>query len=139
MFNIHKVKVKTSQCRYVYNEKYKKSYYANDSLYNQFGYHERKIIRHTSNFTIKIKRNLFGIYTLPLFYNHRYYEFIIDTGASISGIIRKNLKDEHLKSCGELPIQSAGGNIKNVQVFNLDSIFIGSLCVFFHWFVTYNR
>lgn len=79
-------------------------------------------------FDIPLRRNLFGLYLLPVTLHQRSYWFIMDTGAQISSIrshVQKQLRFQKLP--GSLSIGSIGGREKNMEGYLIDHMRIGSL------------
>lgn len=67
-------------------------------------------------FTLPLSRNLFGLFTIPVYVNHVLCTFIIDTGAQISGLKAAKMKDVAIrKTKGSLHIGSIGGTNKKMQ------------------------
>jgi len=97
------------------------------------------IVKHTNNFTLKIEKNMFHLYLIPVVIHNRTYHFVIDTGAQISGIM-----DQHkeliktYKVDMEIGIKSATGTQKKLQSICLDKMFVGSLEILNHNMVVLN-
>ena len=95
--------------------------YANKQISAQMGKEECR--RYQDSFVLPMRRNLFGLLTIPVIVNHHTCTFIIDTGAQISGI--KELKAKELgllQSKASLSIGSVGGKqqqLKGLQAQNL--------------------
>ena len=79
-------------------------------------------------FDLPLKRNIFGLYTIPVMVNHVQCQFIVDTGAQISGIREKRAKQLMLPNTkGFLSIGSITGSMKKMKGLNVDALQVGAL------------
>lgn len=81
-----------------------------------------------SEATLPLKRNFFGLLTIPVFIHHKAYQFIIDTGAQLSGTkesLARELKLVH--TSGSVTIGSIGGTQKAMKGVIVDSLQIGAI------------
>ena len=61
-------------------------------------------------FSIPLSRNIFGLFTIPVYINHVKAVFVVDTGAQISGVKSDKIAQLKLKKTGgSLQIGSIGG------------------------------
>lgn len=92
------------------------------------GDHAVEMDRYQDEFTLKMKRNVFGLLTIPVYINHVLCTFIIDTGAQISGMKESKIKELQLKQTGKtLSIGSVGGKEKAMQGYRADSLQFGAI------------
>lgn len=79
-------------------------------------------------FTLPMKRNIFGLLTIPIQINGKKLTFIIDTGAQISGIKEYVGKKLQLKETqGSVTIGSIGGKQKSMKGVMADVLTLGAL------------
>lgn len=84
--------------------------------------------RYQTQFTLPMKRNIFGLLTIPVYINHVRCTFIIDTGAQISGIKESKASQLGLKKTGHsLSIGSVGGKEKEMAGIFADSFQFGAM------------
>lgn len=84
--------------------------------------------QYQKEFTLPLSRNLFGLYTIPVYINHVKCTFIIDTGAQISGLKTTKMKEVSMrKTQGSLQIGSIGGTNKTMQGLCADSFQFGAV------------
>lgn len=84
--------------------------------------------RSEENFAIPLKRNVFGLYMVPIQIQGTTYQFILDTGAQISSIRDPLIQSLQLpKLKGTINIGSAGGTQKPLSGYLLDAMDIGAL------------
>ena len=84
--------------------------------------------RYQQQFILPMKRNLFGLLTIPVYVNHVRCTFIIDTGAQISGIKEAKGKELGLKQTGRsLAIGSVGGKEKEMTGVYANSFQLGAM------------
>lgn len=135
MFNIHKCKHETIKEVQVYNTKevqelYSKVFKASNEMdfVKSLQMEKRHFKKHTQDFTIKMERNNFSLYLIPVVIHHKTYHFIVDSGAQISGILskHKDLQKQYMADV-KIPIKSAGGTMKMMPSICLDRLFIGTL------------
>lgn len=135
MFNIHKCRCDKIQEVKVYNTKevqdlYKKVFHASNEMdfIKSLNMDNRKLIKHTDDFTIQMKENNFSLYLIPVMIHHHTYHFIVDTGAQISGIVSKHKKlINNYQTNTKIPVKSAGGAQKSLASLCIDRMFIGAL------------
>lgn len=135
MFNLHKCRCDKIQEVKVYNTKevqdlYKKVFHASNEMdfIKSLNMNERQFIKHTSDFTIKMKENNFSLYLIPVTIHNQTYHFIVDTGAQISGIVSKHKElIKQYQTDTKIPVKSAGGSQKSLTSICIDQMFIGSL------------
>lgn len=131
LFDFHRCSLKKLESRYIPSpdvyEALKRGYPDNQALFDGYGYSARAINRLVDNFTLKLRQNIFGIYLINVHISGNDYEFILDTGASISGLLAKHVEAFKLEKIGSLPIASAGGTINDTGVFCIPRMFIGGL------------
>lgn len=87
-----------------------------------------RLERSKEDFDIPLRRNLFGLYILPVTLHKQIYWFILDTGAQISSIrshVQKQLQFQKLP--GSLAIGSIGGKEKTMEGYLIDHMSIGCL------------
>lgn len=80
------------------------------------------------SFTLPMRRNMFGLLTIPVYINHVLCHFIVDTGAQISGI--RSTTIEKVGACptkGKLDVGSIGGKEKSMQGYRAKELQIGGL------------
>lgn len=80
------------------------------------------------NFELPMKRNFLGLYTIPVIINSQKYNFILDTGAQISGIksdLVNKLVIPHTK--GKMSVGSIGGKEKWMEGVCVQNVRIGAL------------
>lgn len=135
MFNLHKCRCDKIKEMHVYNTKdvqqlYEKVFQASNEMdFNQnLQMKERRFTRHTESFTIKMTKNNFSLYLIPVVIHNHTYHFIVDTGAQISGILSKHktLIKKYLMQT-KIPIKSAGGLQKSLQTIKIERMFVGTL------------
>lgn len=79
-------------------------------------------------FELPLKRNMFGLFVLPVYVNHTLCRFIIDTGAQISGIRENIARGLALPAAkGSLSIGSIGGTQKTMKGVLLNSFQFGAI------------
>ncbi len=79
-------------------------------------------------FTLPLSRNMFGLFTIPVYINHIRAVFVVDTGAQISGIKSERLAHFQMrKAPGSLQIGSIGGKMRDMQGLVADSMQMGAL------------
>ena len=84
--------------------------------------------RYQDQFSLPMKRNVFGLLTIPVYVNHVRCTFILDTGAQISGIKESKLQALQLKETGHgLSIGSVGGKEKEMKGICADSFQFGAI------------
>lgn len=84
--------------------------------------------RYQEQFSLPMKRNLFGLLTISVYVNHVKCTFILDTGAQISGIKESKLAKLQLKETGHgLSIGSVGGKEKEMKGICADSFQFGAI------------
>lgn len=80
----------------------------------------------SSPFQLPLRRNIFGLYVLPVYVNHTLLHFIIDTGAQISGIRENVAKQLQVaKTTGTISVGSIGGTQKELAGVCVDSFQLG--------------
>ena len=88
---------------------------------------EEKRIYHES-FTLPMRRNMFGLLTIPVYINHVLCHFIVDTGAQISGIRSSCIKK--VGACptkGKLDVGSIGGKEQSMAGYRCKEFQIGGI------------
>lgn len=91
---------------------------------------EQEVERHQyqDTFTLPMKRNMFGLLTIPVYVNHIRCTFILDTGAQISGIKENCISKLQLKATGKtLSIGSVGGKERDMIGIRADSFQFGAI------------
>lgn len=79
-------------------------------------------------FQLPMKRNLFGLLAIPVEVNHIRYQFLLDTGAQISGLRYQCIKEmDVLMQKGKLGIGSIGGKEKAMAGCIVKQLRIGAL------------
>lgn len=79
-------------------------------------------------FSIPLSRNIFGLFTIPVYINHVKAVFVVDTGAQISGVKSDKIAQLKLKKTGgSLQIGSIGGTQRDMQGLVADSMQLGGL------------
>lgn len=79
-------------------------------------------------FSLPLSRNIFGLFTIPVYINHIRAVFVVDTGAQISGIKSERIAQYQLKKApGTLQIGSIGGTLRDMQGLVAESVQIGAL------------
>lgn len=92
----------------------------NETLPEKFIYQEE--------FSLPLKKNIFGLFTIPISINHVPCTFIVDTGAQISGIKENFISKLSIaKTKGNLKIGSIGGTHKEMQGLCIDSLQLGAI------------
>lgn len=87
-----------------------------------------EIMHYQKEFDLPLKRNMFGLYTIPIMVDHIPCRFIIDTGAQISGIREQLAQRLQLHPTkGSLSVGSITGTMKNMQGVHVDSLQMGAL------------
>ncbi len=127
MFDFHRCTLSKTRPIKVNNSDFQHDLANNRILFEEYGYYERQIIKHMPAFSMAIEQNIFGIYLIPVRIKQKTYRFIIDTGASISGLLKINMRNMDMAKLGSLPIQSAGGSVNEVGVFQIKQMFVGGL------------
>lgn len=94
---------------------------------------------HTDTFTIKLERNAFGLYFVPITIHDKTYRFIIDTGAQISAILSSSSALQDAQKQDAIAVKSAGGVIKKLNSVKVNQLFLGSIEVKYHTFVVLNK
>ncbi|MEG2069805.1 MAG: retropepsin-like aspartic protease [Bacteroidales bacterium] len=80
------------------------------------------------SFELPLSRNLIGLYTIPVVINNQKCNFILDTGAQISGINNDLVKKMMIpKTKGKMPIGSVGGKEKVMEGICVQNLRIGAL------------
>ncbi len=91
-------------------------------------HHVWEIRKYQSEFSLPLSRNLFGLYTIPVYINHVKATFVIDTGAQISGIKQSRIEHFQLKKApGKLTVGSIGGKNKTLDGYIADSFQMGAI------------
>ena len=81
-----------------------------------------------SSFSLRMKRNMFGLYTIEVALNHRRCRFLLDSGAQISGIRAYKAKELALpKTDGSLTVGSIGGTKKELFGCMVESLHLGGI------------
>lgn len=116
---------------------YQKVYRA--SKYMENIQNESEVIKHSDNFTVKINKNPFHLFLIPVIIHNKTYHFVVDTGAQISGMM-DTCKEviETYKCEGSMGIKSASGSQKELSMLCLDHFFVGALEVRKHKMVILN-
>lgn len=92
------------------------------------GSHEVEMNQYQDEFTLPMKRNVFGLLTIPVYINHVRCTFIIDTGAQISGMKESKIKELQLKETGRtLSVGSVGGKEKAMKGMRADTLQFGAI------------
>lgn len=80
------------------------------------------------DFSIALRRNIFGLYLIPIRIHSHSYWFILDTGAQISSVRSHVLQEVKPKKLpGKLSIGSIGGKEKTMEGYLLSSLQLGEL------------
>lgn len=135
MLQRHKCRVKQIEEKQVYNTKevqelYKQVFSAsNDMDFSSImNIEEREMIMHQETFSIKLQRNHFQLFLVPVYIAGKKYQFIIDTGAQISGVVNKHTDlIERFKSNQKIQIKSIQGSKRNMHSICVDTTFLGAL------------
>ena len=86
------------------------------------------MIQKQETFERKMRRNLFGLYEISVWINEKRFNFIIDSGAQISGIRRRCLEQLHLQTIqGKLEIGSVGAKKMMLEAVMASSVDIGGI------------
>lgn len=136
MLSLHTCKTKRhSETRIQMNDEVRElkemlAHYRNENAYYTLLQGELKLMLEQTqqDFAIELRRNLFGLYLVPVTIAKRQYWFILDTGAQISSIrshVQKQLQIKKLP--GQLRIGSIGGKEKAMEGYLLDTLCLGSL------------
>ena len=143
MFGLHKCSVEKIKDKNVYHNEevenlYQKVYLASKYLDNM--QKESVLLSHSKDFTLKIDKNPFHLFLIPVIIHNKTYRFVVDTGAQISGImnVHKELIETYKKE-GSMGIKSASGSQKELPLIQLDRFFVGSLEVLNHTMVVLNE
>lgn len=87
-----------------------------------------EVKQYQSAFTLAMKRNVFGLYTITVYVEHIPCTFIIDTGAQITGIKARKAKELSMrKAKGTLEVGSIGGKQKTLQGLCAESFQFGAI------------
>ncbi|MDF9824964.1 hypothetical protein M2475_001417 [Breznakia sp. PF5-3] len=137
MFILPKTKVEKTK-RYTLNEvqavqeyhdTYAPTLYQELDVFHQFnGFEKRKIIFHLPTFTMKIKKNLMGLYVGSVKTQGKTMTFLIDTGAQISGILKKSVSDLEVQPIEQVVhVGSIGGRSKQASCVTISKLFFGAV------------
>ncbi len=138
MFNMHKCKTVTnSECNPTTSIEYKQKYDMLKSSVNNLEEVRSSLInkkvsimktQDVDSFEIPMKRNCFGLLTIPVIVNETICNFIIDTGAQMSAIKETLMEKLNIKKeCGRLEIGSASGLKKNMNGCILNKLILGRI------------
>lgn len=92
-------------------------------------YDNRIIKLLVNNFEIQLIYVENGIYLINVSIKGKLYNFVLDTGATISGIIKKRAQEFDLDVINHLNIKSASGNEVSRKVYNIEELYIGGLYI----------
>lgn len=138
MFHLHDCKVEKINTKISHQSEevlYNKVKKASDEMgFNTiFKQMESKLIFHSNAFEMKVEKNSFHLFLVPVIIHNKKYRFIVDTGAQISGIMDHHIKNiPHQKNDIKFGIKSASGSQKQMSSITLKRLFFGSLEVTNH-------
>lgn len=135
MFHFHKCICLKEKEQEIYHTKEVQKLYemvsnvnASNTFLKQWNYENRKIHKHHACFSMKLSKNAFSLFLVPVVIDNVTYQFIVDTGAQISGVSSGATKlIENSRKGKEVMIRSAAGNMKPLQSIVLDKLFLGTL------------
>lgn len=80
-------------------------------------------------FKLPLKRNISGLYLIPVTIHDKKYSFLLDTGAQISGIVKHHVSKitEEIKE--GIQLSSFGGKSKKMQSIICEQLQVGELCI----------
>lgn len=76
-------------------------------------------------FELPLKKNIFGLYMIPVYINGKKFQFLLDTGAQISGVTKQCFTQLKLQTKNSISIGSIGGAQKNLSTTIVDLQFGG--------------
>lgn len=136
---LHSAKTKTctevklteaSITRHIETLKQKVSGYQMEHVYRELlkGVSFVQMEKKVDDFSVPMKRNVFGLFLVPVSIMEDTYWFILDTGAQISSI-RESILKKHTfaKLHGQLAIGSIGGRQKDLQGYLVPHMRLGKL------------
>lgn len=135
MLQRHKCRIKEIDEKQVFNTKevqdlYKQVFSASNEMdfLSTLAIEKRELIAHQETFSIKLQKNHFQLFLIPIYIHGKKYEFIVDTGAQISGVVNKHsdLVDKY-KQNKKIPIKSISGNKREVESICIDTFYLGAL------------
>lgn len=135
MFQMHKCRYVKGKEIEVYNTKEVQKLYedvnrASKEAYfrKQLKYDDRKIFRHHDSFSMQLSKNAFSLFLVPVVIGQNTYQFIVDTGAQISGVSSrlKELINQSEKG-KSIMIRSAAGNKKEMPSIIVERMFLGTV------------
>lgn len=136
---MHRCKVRSHKSEIITREEYEhhKARVADDSFYHAVKIARKQVMGkewepemywYEKDFHLPMRRNVFGLFIVPVMINHVRCRFIVDTGAQISGIKAAKVQETQLrKSEGTLSIGSIGGKNKVMQGRCADSFQLGGV------------
>ncbi len=134
---MHNCKVKSHSPVFVQAEEYNryKNIVSNEAFFTAIEkaqdeimrkHHDWEIRKFQNEFSLPLSRNIFGLYTIPVYINHIKATFVVDTGAQISGIKKDRIHHFQLrKAPGKLTVGSIGGKNKTLDGFIADAFQMG--------------
>lgn len=88
---------------------------------------EEKVV-YQDEFTLPMKRNIFGLLVVPVYINHCLCHFILDTGAQISTVRQKTLDKLGLNKKNQtIEVGSIGGKQKHLDSIVIDCMQFGGI------------
>lgn len=145
MFKMHKCKIEDCKEVIVYrDDKIESLYKQVQSASSEFERHTNwnkhsTLILHSDDFEYKMEKNMFDLFLIPVIIHNKTYQFVIDTGAQISGIMSHHTKlIETFKQENSIGIKSVSGNLKKMETICLDRFFAGSMEILNHTMVVLN-
>lgn len=92
------------------------------------------------NFQIPMKRTMMGLYMIEVLVNHQKLQFVLDTGAQVSGICEHAARKLGLDSTsGKMRISSVGGQEKAMRGWIAGSLQVGALELFQYPMITIEK
>lgn len=88
-------------------------------------------VQYQTHFSLPLKRNIFGLLTIPVMINDKKCTFIVDTGAQISGIKSTKVKELNIrKTDHKVCIGSIGGTQKQLQGLCSNKVVLGAIAYY---------
>ena len=92
------------------------------------GFKNRELIYHMDTFTTKIKRNHLGLYVCYVRIQGKEFIFLLDTGAQISGILKKSAAAlQTTKLTQKVNVGSIGGKTTSSHCVVVEKMYFGAL------------
>lgn len=145
MYNKHWViKMSASKCYVIdtkltkaFDQKYiedmEKKLISENAKLSQFyrifnGSERRRVVRDRASFSLKLKKNMFGLYLVKVMVNHYPAMFLVDTGAQITTITDRCAKAFQTRKLeGSIPMEGFSGKRKESSLVMIDRFDLGDL------------